>query len=304
MRKLILTVALAACGCCMAVADDYVPMIREGRVWEYEGYFNKYGESGQVLHYMKFDGTVTVNDKEYHAFGIYNSKFYQTIGESRSDYTLSREEERNGPVWFLREESGRVYVLMYGDSAFEYVWTTGSLPEAEYDEYVLYDFTLEEGSAACLLQWGNKDLAGWMHETVYQDSEMIDGELCKAQSFRFTDSVNEVNTEKMPFYGFGKSIALEGIGITFNGCLPYFCVDMKSSIGDDNSRCPIDFSWLRSVRNSAGEIIYGQESPAAIPDVMDERQSESDIYDVMGRRVRSTVPGSVYIRGGKKFVAR
>ena len=282
---------------------DYVPMIREGRVWEYEGYFGRNGEWGQVLHYMKFDGTVTVNDKEYHAFGIYNSKFYQTIGESRSDYTLSREEERNGPVWFLREESGRVYVLMYGDSAFEYVWTTGSLPEAEYDEYVLYDFTLEEGAASCLLQWGNT-VPGRMHETVYLDPVMIDGELCKAQSFRFTDSVNEVNTEKMPFYGFGKSIALEGIGITFNGCLPYFCVDMKSSIGDDNSRCPIDFSWLRSVRNSAGEIIYGQESPAAISEVMAERQSESDIYDVMGRRVDSTVPGSVYIRGGKKFVAR
>lgn len=56
---------------------DYVPMIREGRVWEYEGYFSRNGESGQVLHYMKFDGTVTVNDKEYHAFGIYNSKFYE-----------------------------------------------------------------------------------------------------------------------------------------------------------------------------------------------------------------------------------
>ena len=252
---------------------------------------------------MKFDGTVTVNDKEYHAFGIYNSKFYQTIGESRSDYTLLREEERNGPVWFLREESGRVYVLMYGDSAFEYVWTTGSLPEAEYDEYVLYDFTLEEGAASCLLQWGNT-VPGRMHETVYLDPVMIDGELCKAQSFMFTDSVNGMNAEKMPFYGFGKSIVLEGIGITFNGCLPYFCVDMKSSIGDDNSRCPIDFSWLRSVRNSAGEIIYGQESPAAISEVMAERQSESDIYDVMGRRVDSTVPGSVYIRGGKKFVAR
>jgi hypothetical protein len=282
---------------------DYVPMIREGRVWEYEGYFGRNGEWGQVLHYMKFDGTVTVNDKEYHAFGIYNSKFYQTIGESRSDYTLSREEERNGPVWFLREESGRVYVLMYGDSAFEYVWTTGSLPEAEYDEYVLYDFTLEEGAASCLLQWGNT-VPGRMHETVYLDPVMIDGELCKAQSFMFTDSVNGMNAEKMPFYGFGKSIVLEGIGITFNGCLPYFCVDMKSSIGDDNSRCPIDFSWLRSVRNSAGEIIYGQESPAAISEVMAERQSESDIYDVMGRRVDSTVPGSVYIRGGKKFVAR
>lgn len=282
---------------------DYVPMIREGRVWEYEGYFGRNGEWGQVLHYMKFDGTVTVNDKEYHAFGIYNSKFYQTTGESRSDYTLSREEERNGPVWFLREESSRVYVLMYGDSAFEYVWTTGSLPEADYDEYILYDFTLEEGAASCLLQWGNT-VPGRMHETVYLDPVMIDGELCKAQSFMFRDCVNGMNAEKMPFYGFGKSIVLEGIGITFNGCLPYFCVDMKSSIGDDNSRCPIDFSWLRSVRNSAGEIIYGQESPAAIPDVMDERQSESDIYDVMGRRVRSTVPGSVYIRGGKKFVAR
>jgi len=33
MRKLILTVAVAACGFCMATADDYVPMIEEGKVW-------------------------------------------------------------------------------------------------------------------------------------------------------------------------------------------------------------------------------------------------------------------------------
>jgi len=37
--------------------------------------------------------------------------------------------------------------------------------------------------------------------------------------------------------------------------------------------------------------------------VSDELSDEAT-YDVLGRRARSTVPGSVYIRGGKKFVAR
>ena len=36
----------------------------------------------------------------------------------------------------------------------------------------------------------------------------------------------------------------------------------------------------------------------------DNTVSDDTIYDVLGRRVSSTVPGSVYIRGGKKFVAK
>lgn len=31
---------------------------------------------------------------------------------------------------------------------------------------------------------------------------------------------------------------------------------------------------------------------------------ETPVYDIMGRTVKRTVPGNLYIRGGHKFIAR
>ena len=59
-----------------------------------------------------------------------------------------------------------------------------------------------------------------------------------------------------------------------------------------------------------GEVIFSFADfgdPASVRGVGDDSSvglNEDTIYDVMGRRVDATVPGSVYIRGGKKFVAR
>lgn len=43
---------------------------------------------------------------------------------------------------------------------------------------------------------------------------------------------------------------------------------------------------------------------SGITDIQATQCNNFGTYDVLGRRVSSTVPGSVYIRGGKKFVAK
>lgn len=48
-------------------------------------------------------------------------------------------------------------------------------------------------------------------------------------------------------------------------------------------------------------LIYGH---AGIEMRGNEQQPDTPVFDVLGRRVSSTVPGGVYIRGGKKFVAK
>ena len=309
MNKIFFVGIFAVLNVCVAYSD-YIPMIREDRVWEYSGYYNKNGESGQVFHYMRFDGTVLVNGMEYHQFGVFNSKFYRHDYDSDPAYVLSLDEERDGPVWFLREEAGKVFALTSGYFLFESEWTNGNLPEPDdseegYGEILLYDFTLEEGAQMRFPEWGSLGSEN-VKEVVYHDSVVIDGDLCKVQEFEpyGNDMENPGKKVNVPYLYDRIVFLVEGIGVTFNGCIPNFYVDLFSSMHENNSRCPGPFSSLRSVRNASGDVIYGLDSPAGLTDFTVESDFDMITYDVLGRRVSSTVPGSVYIRGGKKFVAK
>ena len=309
MKRFILTTAVALSAATCISASDYVPMIREGRVWEYRGPYEKDREGGMVFHYMKFDGTVSINGMEYHQFGVFNSKFYRYDSDSDPAYVLSLDEERDGPVWFLREEAGKVYALTSGYFLFESEWTNGNLPEPDdsakgYGEILLYDFTLEEGAQMILPEWGylgnKRD-----YLTVYKNPVMIDGDPCKVQQFVHEGYVGDRDmTAKPPYFNSTFPLAIEGVGVTFNGCLPNFCMDLTDGSHENNSRCPGAYSGLRSVRNASGDVIYGLDSPAGLTDFTVESDFDMITYDVLGRRVSSTVPGGVYIRGGKKFVAK
>lgn len=105
-------------------------------------------------------------------------------------------------------------------------------------------------------------------------------------------------------------------------------VDQKYSNGDDS----IWRYWVEGIGESNGNIMYPQPMPSFWQERTDEcmingvpiftyadfsiqssikglsdLEPDSDYritYDVMGRQIKETVPGSIYIRGGKKFVAK
>lgn len=66
-------------------------------------------------------------------------------------------------------------------------------------------------------------------------------------------------------------------------------------------------SSLLEVRQD-GEVIFTAEDfnaePCGINDIVVETETDGPIYDTMGRRVETTQPGHLYIRNGRKFIAR
>ncbi|MDE6010849.1 MAG: hypothetical protein K2F87_05350 [Muribaculaceae bacterium] len=59
-----------------------------------------------------------------------------------------------------------------------------------------------------------------------------------------------------------------------------------------------------------GEVIFTKEDFDALEvpgvnvevSILEAESSEAPLYDLMGRRVTEPIPGSIYIRGGKKFI--
>jgi len=293
------------------VNDGFAPIIEEGKVWEYVGTYFKQPEQGIVAHYMKFDGTVEVNDHVYHGFGIYNSKFYRwNRAENGEDgfYNLARDEMRDGPMWFLREENGKLYGLTWTKrNCLVEIKTSeiSAIPSEDeaYGEFKLYDFTLNDNESMNLPEWNNIDFR--LFNVVYDAPIMIDGTLRMVQKF-VHESVETSPQAKTTSIDDGEPRYIEGIGVTGNGCLPYYCPLLSGGMAYDNSYCPREESHLRSVRNSDGEVIYGADAPVGVDlTITDWCNTESGaIYDLMGRRVEHVLPGSVYVRDGKKFVGK
>lgn len=53
-------------------------------------------------------------------------------------------------------------------------------------------------------------------------------------------------------------------------------------------------------------IMIDNEDAAGIENVIgaETRQDDNAIYDLLGRRVTNPLPGTIYIRNGKKFVLK
>lgn len=320
-RKILLSVGIICIFSC-DMAFGYVPMICDGRVWEYGGGYRTADERGQVFHYMKFDEHVVVNGKTYTGFGVFNSKYYRYDNDDNT-YILSKDVERDGPVWLLREEEGKVYILYSGKDVSSQSALTGLTVETswpisenldmsdpeEYGESILYDFSLAEGEKIRLPLWSDvlKPEESYVFEVSYGEELLIGEEECRVQFFNDArDSSTAGSGPKQYGPGSGHSLpcAIEGIGITYNGCLPYYSILLLSGQDYDNSYSPGPESYLRCVMDANGNVLYGTDSPASIPGMQTEDSLNDITYDVLGRRVSSTVPGSVYIRGGKKFVAK
>ncbi len=328
--KQIITIFLLMASMLEMAADSgtYVTMIREGRLWEYNAQYFHPGENGEVLHYMRFNGTVEVNGVEYHCFEMYKSRYYKEVDYDYENhcsvYEFSKEEERGYPKFLLREEPGKVYVLTYLDSDGG-EWIVHVRNEKEMaellkigedwrGEYLLYDFTLQEGD----FRWMPEgDLAasyynGLNYYAFVIATENIEGESCRVMSFAPIDrdedgsfnpewrkraETNEWNT------------MIEGVGIVWNGCLARFYPSLNSGMFQDESYLPDDGSTLSNVYDSDGNVVYSYYpwSPPTVGidniNVTPESQS-GEIYDLMGRRVERVLPGSVYVRDGKKFVGK
>ena len=278
------------------IPRTYVPTIREDRVWCYWGHRGP--NYDDLLHHIHFPGTVEVGGKTYRKGILFKTVKYDYVVDQNA-YTVAEETDRSVTMYYLREEDGKIYQLQHSDDTGYPYRVTGSLPENlnpdDYCEGILYDWSLMEGDV--FVPEIDCD-GGYYGDMVveYGDNITVDGEECRVMGF---SSFPPFSVNEYPF--------IEGIGCTFNGTVGHYYFDMLAGGGGSDSVPEID-SYLKCVYNGEGKLIYGEEVKLAdgVNDIITDKadDTEAQVYDLMGRRVTNPLPGSVYVRNGRKFVGK
>lgn len=285
-----------------ASAEEYKSMIRYDRVWECVSYEAPY----DVIKCMKFDGQEEIAGKTYHRIVTFRKTIADYVDNGFEYETIENIAEHEG---YLREEDGAVFTLVWkladGDnSRFGYLYIPGmdntDIGNAEISEVKLYDFTLHEEDLydgfSFVMKSGDA-LNFYVRSTSYVD---IADEECR--------SINVVPTEFAEMYPNVSYQIIEGIGAVTEGCLNYH----EFITG-------VDRIWyhkeLSRVFDMEGNVIFNTGTFGRhninynnFASVMNEgigsKEDIAPIYDILGRRISNPAPGQLYIRSGKKHIAK
>ena len=247
-----------------ATNNEYVPLVREGVVWEYVGFRqNESSLPEKSLYTLEFNGTTTVDGKEYH--NIY-----------RTDYNEECIAQEPYLVACVREENKIVTVYINTDEANEYFYYTywWWIPKTLYD-FSKPMFLPDEASMA----FGGE--APYDYSTDYSSIEVEVGETVRKGYY--IDNGNDEDSFK----------TLEGIGVDCNFgdlLIPY----RTYSTGFN------PMSSLSAVYED-GELVYkgnaydeaqGMKNPAAITTIAGERQEAGvRYYNLAGVESAEPQPG-------------
>ena len=177
-------------------------------------------------------------------------------------------------------------------------------PEDE-KEVVLYDYGVKQGDRYESIIYGNllaevTVLNVFVREDLPDHPVQVDVIPSFALEF-FKGSAREVELIKENTISY-----VEGFG---NISLGFF-TSFEATRLDASSDGSCFFRCLNNVYDADGKVVYqGYNDPGPSisrvgPISIKGDAFSSVIYDLHGRRVSHPVPGSVYIRGGKKYIAR
>ncbi|MDE6231392.1 MAG: hypothetical protein K2M37_07215 [Muribaculaceae bacterium] len=258
-----------------------------GYTWTYKAWYWPYFVE------MGYGEKTEYNNKVYWKFSPKREGKGRFIEQSDGTCCFEVDWYELGPMpeWLIREEGDVVYQVIPEACRSSYLCellTGDDDPPSTFDwEIPLYDYSLEPGD-----QWTMLDMiSGLVYCTVDScGEEIIDGSPSRTLNM---------------FYPTLNIKFIESIGITTLGCYNYMVTDLPNGFSTYNSPFILELLELYSVTNSAGEIIYGNPVVSGGIDTLSEKlQTQEKTYDLFGREVRDPQPGTVYIRGGKKFVAR
>lgn len=260
---------------------EYVPMIREDRVWEYK----HVRIPDSWYHKMHFSGEMEKFGRKYHVFKQCDT----SLDDENTYYSLLREE--NGKVYMVNKNYG----IEQPDKSEIY---EGTVVDTESEEILLYDFTKDKGDSV-LQYWTNFSGSFLEMPMVFFSNQMtideteyitIDGEDCLVQ--KFDQSTTVANCP--PF--------VEGVGCIEDGMLDIMMLS--------NFPAGVDLRvHLSAVYDGDGNVIFRPSdlNKNGIDNIDDEYCSESsqtEYYDLQGMRVDSPVKGSIYIVRDNRNAAR
>lgn len=259
---------------------EFVPTVQNGKIWEY-------ATDDMAYHYYTIGESREVNDNTYFEFFQYksfavNDKQVSEVWQGKRDVSWIRE--RNGKIYLLTENNRPVREIEAGRD--------------DYSEFLLYDFNKDIGD-----EWlypSDIDLLGetypYFVETGYTKLE-------------YGTTAKTLSLQRMKPYYDTPLMMIEGVGIAENGHLANFRIETSEN-PEPYSDIPGSTAKLNRVFQPSGEVLYSRKD-VSVPPVsgIDTINSEYNpksnvIFDLMGNQVPHPLPGTIYIRGGQKFIIR
>ena len=206
---------------------------------------------------------------------------------------------------WMREENGKVYLLLDGWNPYPYAESDSPTDPVEG---LLYDFNSVDGSTyEGIAQYRSyENDPGWYYEGWYHvsaaDTETVGDEEVKSWYVWFGLTKDEDMDRTSKVYRI-----VEGIGIVEYGGLYYLeTYDHTSGHNFYNSfECCLDLDGNIIYPKDYNDALPGGGIPSAVESIPAEhRESNAPIYDILGRRIANPAPGQLYIQDGKKHIAR
>ncbi len=239
---------------------DYEPMLVEGRTWEY------------------------MFVREYNQRYIHREVLRGTTERFGNTYHVLMNPETNDTIALMREDGGKVYMLM-GRKGEIINLDTLSEERTLFDESmetVVYDFSLQEKDRLThcnyILEYDDGCFA--YQYTVELDKMSMyseGGEQRIRQRLRLLTADEQSSASPGRFYE-----AIEGIGIVYGGNLPYYC-----PFGELVGKPRTSINELVRVYDTDGKILYGKKFPECEPLVREDRTWEYASHGCAGETTLS-----------------
>ena len=285
----------------------YEPLIREDRVWEYNQAFIFDGAPASTKKVcFKFDGTQEINSKTFHKLVAW---FPDEENPIPAQVALMRETEE-GKVYTILQQD-KLYtgdLLDYSD--LDYYADTITLQDVEENtEMVLYDFSSDADYADVLL-FSDLGLPKWdldlplMVGNLMREKQTVSRDDKELKLTKFSFDRSRLDENLTGYYGdwYYRIGIVEGVGNIGRGYLHFPAIStlMKTGSWDDayfvrqtdlDGNVIFDVSWL-SGTNGADSLSAGMA------------QKSGKTYDMNGKPIENPESGTIYIRDGKKHIAR
>ena len=282
-----------------ASAEEPMSLIRQDRVWLCTSLYLW----ENTAKYMKFMESKEFMDKTYTRVS--------TIKKVTWDYGMTNiriEEDIDETEAWMREENGKVYLLLDGWDYYPYADPATS---TDLYEGLLYDFNAEDGSTyEGISQYRSEDDEGWYREGLYHVSgtgtETV-GDV-EARSWNVWFSPDQEESEDIPTLLYR---IVEGVGIVDYGCL-YYLETFDHTSGHkfyNGFYCCMDLDGNILYPRDYDEDLPGGGLPSSVRAVGIDADNgaeacDAPLYDLLGRRISAPVPGQLYIQGGRKHIAK
>ena len=270
-----------------AVEYEYVPLVRDGVVWEYVGHhFEDENENiilRPVLYTLEFNGTTNIGDK------LYNNVY-------RTDYDEQGNAKEPYIVAYLKEDNKIVTAI----DVLKHWWY---IPEILYDfnkPMFMPDYeTVENLGFECYYELELLDyIKSWINNRYMAITVEVAGAVRNGYHINYDDGIEHYGYFEQEYK------VIEGIGVDckFGDLLvPYR--DYWTGINPMASLSAVYENGELVYKGFAYEEAQQLKELNAITTVTGDCENvDSRIFDLQGRELKSVPEHGIYIQNGKKHI--